>query len=443
MDKNLISILGAGESGVGAAILAQQKGFEVFVSDFGNIKEKYKQKLKNNNIPYEEGKHTKEKILASKEVIKSPGIPDKVALVREIKQQGIPIVDEIEFAARYTDAKIIAITGSNGKTTTTMLTHHLLKTGNFPVGLAGNIGYSFAEQVATQEHTYYVLELSSFQLDNIHLFQPSVAVLLNITPDHMDRYDYKLENYVNSKLRIIRNQSGGNDFIYNCEDENLLEALGRTKVRSRVHPIKKGNFDGRFLTLGESRFDTQTFCLKGEHNMFNATCAIQAAKIVGVTDEIIQKGLDTFVNVPHRLEVVTEINGVQYTNDSKATNVDATYYALKAQTKSIVWIVGGTDKGNDYSPILPLVEEKVKAIICLGKDNSVLQETFSPLVKIIEETFSAEEAVQRAEIYAETGDVVLLSPACASFDLFNNYEQRGDLFRKAVLELKKRKENPD
>ncbi len=434
--KTLISILGGGESGVGAAILAQKEGFEVFVSDFGTIKDQYKQKLNRYKIPFEEGQHTKEKILASKEVIKSPGIPDSIALIKEIKENGIPVIDEIEFAFRYSDATIIAITGSNGKTTTTTLTHHIFSTGNYNVGLAGNIGFSFAEQVATQAHTYYILELSSFQLDNIHSFQPQIAMLLNITPDHMDRYNYQLENYINAKLRIIRNQTEKNDFIYNDEDENLLDVLGRTKVLPRTHPIKRGNFDGRFLSIGKSQFDTQTFCLKGEHNMFNTTCAITAAKIVGVPDEIIQRAMDTFVNVPHRLEVVATLDDVQYINDSKATNVDATYYALKAQTKSIVWIVGGTDKGNDYSPLISQVEDKVKAIICLGKDNTKLLEVFSPIIKIIEETQSATEAVQRAKIYAEAGDVVLLSPACASFDLFKNYEHRGDCFKEAVLHLK-------
>lgn len=435
MDK--IAILGAAESGVGAAILAKKNGADVFVSDFGRIKEKYKAKLIKHDIPFEECKHTREKILASKEVIKSPGIPDNVPLIVELRQKGIPVINEIEYAVRFTDAKIIGITGSNGKTTTTMLTYHLLKNGGLNVGLAGNVGFSFAEQVATQEHTYYVLELSSFQLDNIQFFCPSIAVILNITADHLDRYDYKMELYTASKLRIIMNQSGEDRFIYNTEDENLRDALGRMTIRPRAIPVKSGNFDGKFLHVGESQFDTQTFCLKGEHNMFNTTCAIMVAKAVGVIDQDIQKAMNTFISVPHRLEVVASINGAEYINDSKATNVDATYYALKAQKKPIVWIVGGQDKGNDYESIIPLVEKQVKAIICLGKDNTKLVQTFSTFTKILEETKTAEEAVQRAYIYAEAGDVVLLSPACASFDLFTNYEQRGDLFREAVLDLKK------
>ncbi len=432
----LISVLGAGESGVGAAILAKQKGFDVFVSDFGTIKDKFRAKLIENRIPFEENQHTTTKILASKEVIKSPGIPEKAPIIKELRKSGIPVINEIEYAVRYTNAKIIGITGSNGKTTTTMLTYHLLKSAGYSVGLAGNVGFSFAEQVATQEHTYYVLELSSFQLDDIQHFRPWIAILLNITPDHLDRYEYKMERYIASKLRITMNQTGEDWFIFNAEDENLQDALESKNISSRAIPVKSGNFDGRFLHIGESQFDTQTFCLKGEHNMFNSTCAIMAGKAVGATDEAIQLGMDTFVNVPHRLEVVDTINDVEYINDSKATNVDATYFALKAMTKPIVWIVGGTDKGNDYGPVLDLVRDKVKAIICLGKDNTKLVETFSSQIKILEETQSAEEAIQRANIYAESGDVVLLSPACASFDLFNNYEHRGDLFKEAVSQLK-------
>ncbi|MGK0388000.1 MAG: UDP-N-acetylmuramoylalanine--D-glutamate ligase [Maribacter sp.] len=431
-----IAILGAGESGVGAAILAKTKGFDVFVSDYGTIKKKYKAQLIKNEIPFEEGTHTTIKILASKEVIKSPGIPDKAPIIQELKKKGIPVINEIEFAVRYTNAKIIGITGSNGKTTTTLLTYQLLKKAGMSVGLAGNVGYSFAEQVATKDYAYYVLELSSFQLDDIQKFQPNIAVLLNITADHLDRYEYKVENYIASKFRILMNQSKNDLFIYNAEDNNMLNFLGKKQLIPQGIPVKTGNFNGKFLHIGESQFDTQNFCLKGEHNMFNTTCAIQVAKKVGVSDEIIQQGMDSFTNVPHRLEVVAHISGIEYINDSKATNVDAAYFALKAMTKPIVWIAGGTDKGNDYEQIMPLVRNKVKALICLGKDNTKLVETFSSSVKILEETNTATEAIQRANIYAETGDVVLLSPACASFDLFDNYEQRGDLFREAVLNIR-------
>jgi UDP-N-acetylmuramoylalanine--D-glutamate ligase len=430
-----ITILGAGESGVGAAMLAKALGCVVWVSDYGAIKEKYKAKLQAQGIPFEEGGHTMERLLASTEVVKSPGVPDNAPPVKALLAAGIPVISEIEYAARHTDALIIGITGSNGKTTTTMLTHHLLREAGYDVGLAGNVGFSFAEQVAQQAHAYYVLELSSFQLDGIRDFRPDVAILLNISPDHLDRYDYQIGNYAASKLRITMSQRQGDVFIYNAEDALIKQQLQGRGIQAKILAVRPSDYEGEFIQVSGSLYDMTGCCLKGEHNMFNAACAIQAAKRLGVPDEAIRRGLDSFINVPHRLELVAEINEVQYVNDSKATNVDATYFALKAQTRPVVWIVGGKDKGNDYAPVLSLVRDKVDTIICLGKDNSKLLEVFTPIVKNIEETRSAEEAVWRASIYAEAGQVVLLSPACASFDLFNNYEHRGDLFREAVLRL--------
>ncbi len=437
-----IVILGAGESGVGAAKLAQHLGMRVFVSDFGKIKEEFKQELINNKIEFEEEKHTEEKILNADEVIKSPGIPDKAPIIKKLKEKNIPVISEIEMAARYTDAKLIAITGSNGKTTTTLLTYHLLKNAGINVGLAGNIGYSFAAQVIENKFDYYVLELSSFQLDGIKEFRADIAILLNITPDHLDRYEYKLENYIQSKFRIGMNQKDDDIFIHNSKDENIISYLKNKEINHPTIQVDDSNQSGSHLKVGGYTFDMQTCSLKGEHNMFNATCAILAAQSVGIKNEDIQQGLETFVNVPHRLEVVAEINGVQYINDSKATNVDATYYALKAMTRPVIWIAGGTDKGNDYTPIFPWAEKNVKALICMGVDNSKLLEGFNPIIKNIEETSSAKEAVERAGIYAEPGDVVLLSPCCASFDLFNNYEHRGNLFKEAVSQLLKETTSP-
>ncbi|MGB1216843.1 MAG: UDP-N-acetylmuramoyl-L-alanine--D-glutamate ligase, partial [Saprospiraceae bacterium] len=367
--------------------------------------------------------------------IKSPGIPDKAPLIQKLKENNIPVISEIEFAARYTDAKIIAITGSNGKTTTSLFAYHLLENAGLNVGLAGNIGYSFAAQIAEEKKEYYVLELSSFQLDGIKDFRANIAILLNITPDHLDRYDYKVENYIQSKFRIEMNQKEDDIFIHNSKDENSISYLKNKEINHPTIQVDSSNINGHILSVGGHDFDMQKCSLKGEHNMFNATCAILAAQSLGIKNENIQAALETFVNVPHRLEMVAEINGVQYINDSKATNVDATYYALKAMTRPVIWIAGGTDKGNDYSPIFPWAEKNVKALICMGMDNSKLLENFNPIIKNIEETQSAEEALERANIYAEEGDTVLLSPCCASFDLFNNYEHRGNLFKEAVLEL--------
>ncbi len=425
-----ICILGGGESGVGAAILAQEKGFEVFLSDKGTIKDNYKEELEKHQIEYEEGQHDIERILSADEVIKSPGIPDKVSLIQKLRNNGISVIGEIEFAHRYTDAKIIAITGSNGKTTTTSLIYHLLKTANLNVGLGGNIGFSFARQVAQEDFDLYVLEVSSFQLDSIQNFKPDIAILLNITPDHLDRYDYKMENYIASKFRITKNQEKEDSFIYNQEDDNIKKFLSEKDINAKHYKIETTQY------IKDHSFNWEKCSIKGKHNRFNAECAIQAAKIIGLDKDVIQKGLETFESIPHRLEKVAEIEGIEYINDSKATNVDAVFYALDAMTKNTIWIVGGTDKGNDYSPLIPLVQEKVKAIVCLGLDNHKILEAFDHFnIKIIE-TKSAAAAVTQSSKLAESGDVVLLSPACASFDLFKNYIDRGNQFKKAVNSIK-------
>ncbi len=431
MRKPKIVVLGGGESGVGAALLAKKMNYEVFLSDYGGIKENFKYELETNAIPYEENKHTFEKLTEAIEVIKSPGIPEHTSIIRAIKQRGIPVISEIEFASRHTDAKIIGITGSNGKTTTTKLTYHLLNTAGLSVGIGGNVGRSFARILTEKLREIYVLELSSFQLDGIQHFRPDVAILLNITPDHLDRYDYKMENYVQSKFRIAMNLKEEDLFIINSKLVQLAVGNRQVAVSDEL------NLNNSHLKVGDSEFDMSHFVLKGSHNYFNATCAILVAKEFGLKDNVIQEGLNTFESVPHRLELVTQIKGVDYINDSKATNVDSVYYALEAMEKPIVWIAGGLDKGNDYTKIEKLVEDKVKALICLGVDNQKLIETFSAIVKVIEETKSAEEAVERATIYAEKGDVVLLSPACSSFDLFENYENRGELFKEAVEKIKR------
>ncbi len=431
-----IVILGAGESGTGAAILAKQLGYQVFVSDKGSINEKYRNELKAYTIPFEENKHTLERIFEADEVIKSPGIPDQIKLIQDLLKADIPVISEIEFAAKQTNATVIGITGSNGKTTTTNLTYHLLQTAGFSVGIGGNVGYSFAKLIAENPTDYYVLELSSFQLDGIKAFQPNIAILLNITPDHLDRYDYKMDNYIRSKFRIIENQNAADLFIYNAEDENIRSYLEQQNLPQKSRPVGGMYYQNPWLTIDEkNRFDMSQCSLKGPHNRFNAYCAIQAALAIGASSEDIQKGLNTFENSPHRLETVATQEGIEYINDSKATNVDAVFYALASMEKPVVWIVGGTDKGNDYSPLDSLVKEKVKSIICLGLDNRKLIEVYSSLDIPIVETQSASEAVQCARANAEAGDVVLLSPACASFDLFQNYIDRGDQFKKAVLDL--------
>ena len=436
IQQNQVAILGAGESGVGAAILAKQKGWEVFVSDFGEIKENYKRELEENKIEFEENGHTSVKILNVGQVIKSPGVPDKAPIVKALLKAEIPVVSEIEFAAQYTDATLIGITGSNGKTTTTNLIYHILKMARYNVGLAGNVGYSFARMVAKEEYDYYVLELSSFQLDGIKFFAPYIAVLLNITPDHLDRYEYKFENYIKSKLRITMNQDEANHLIYNAEDENIVKEIALEGTDAQTHSVKSAQLNFENWMVNGEQFSASELTIKGQHNLFNATCAIKAAMLAGVEIVDIKKALRTFKNDPHRLEKVAIKNGVTYINDSKATNVDAVWYALDAMTDPVIWIVGGTDKGNDYEPLTELVEKKVKVIICMGIDNKKIHEAFSTQIKIIEDTKSAQEAVNVATKYAESGDAILLSPACASFDLFKNYKDRGNQFKEAIEKLK-------
>ncbi|MEM8906479.1 MAG: UDP-N-acetylmuramoyl-L-alanine--D-glutamate ligase [Bacteroidota bacterium] len=431
-----IAILGGGESGVGAALLANKEGYDVWLSDRGTIAPQYRTELIQSGILYEENKHTEEKIFDANLVVKSPGIPDQIALIQKIIEQGIPVISEIEFASRHTHSVIIGITGSNGKTTTTKLTYHLLHTAGLDVGIGGNVGYSFARLVATTPREYYVLELSSFQLDGIVDFRPNIALLLNITPDHLDRYDYDFSKYVYAKFRIIQNQRSNDLFIYNGSDPNIRSHLEAQAAVAETQTIEQALTADQWLHLDEQTFDLTQCSLKGPHNVFNAKCAIRVAQRLGIHPSSIQQGLNTFVNVAHRLEWVAEIEGVEYINDSKATNVDAVYYALLAMEKKIVLIFGGQDKGNDYSKITELVRQKVKAIVCLGLDNRKIVEAFRSIVDIIEETQDTHVAVQKASAHTQPGDVVLLSPACASFDLFKNYAARGDHFKAAVLDLK-------
>ena len=443
--KRLV-VLGAGESGVGTAILGIKKGFEVFVSDKGKIQEKYKEVLEHVEIEWEEEGHTEAKLLNADLVMKSPGIPDTVPLVRKMQEQAIPVVSEIEFAAQYTKAIIIGITGSNGKTTTTMLTHHLIKSDGAVVGMAGNIGDSFAKMVAERDAGYYVLEISSFQLDGIVDFKPHIAILTNITPDHLDRYDYRFENYIASKFRIAMNQTSDDYLIYDADDEVIVNWLEAHPVQSRLVPfsLTRPQQFGAYVEDGIIKMNvelktlemsTDILALDGRHNVKNAMAASLASLLVNVRKETIRQSIQTFHGVPHRLEKVLKINHVEYINDSKATNVNATYYALDGIKKPLVWIVGGVDKGNDYSSLMPLVREKVKAIICLGMDNTKLKESFGNVIDVMLEAYSMDEAVKMAYKMAERGNSVLLSPACASFDLFQNYEDRGDQFKEAVRRL--------
>lgn len=443
--KRLV-ILGAGESGVGTALLGKQKGFEVFVSDKSEIAKNYKEVLINNQIKFEEKTHTESKILKADLVMKSPGIPDTVPLVLKLKAAGIKVISEIEFAGNYTNATIVGITGSNGKTTTTLLTHHILKNTNLNVGVAGNIGDSFAQQVAENEYDNYVLELSSFQLDGVENFNSHIAILTNITPDHLDRYNYDFELYIASKFRITKNQTSADYLIYDADNEAINKWLAKNKTKAKLVPFsieKKLEF-GAFLenntitiNLNKETFTMplSTLTVKGKHNVKNAMAATMAAQLLKVRKESIKESLANFEGVEHRLENVAKIRDVEYINDSKATNVNATFYALECMDKQTVWIVGGVDKGNDYNDLLPLVREKVKAIVCLGVDNEKIKNTFSNVVDIIVETAGAEEAVKVSHKLAEKGDAVLLSPACASFDLFDNYEDRGRQFKKAVRSL--------
>ena len=442
--KRLV-ILGGGESGVGTALLGKSKGFEVFVSDRGKIKEKYKEVLIHSEIEWEEGAHSESRILKADLVMKSPGIPDKAPLVKQIRENGIPIVSEIEFAARYTQATIVGITGSNGKTTTACLTHHILKQ-ELEVGLAGNIGDSFAKQVLEKDYPNYVLEISSFQLDDIVDFKPHIAIITNITPDHLDRYDYQFENYIASKFRIVLNQTNEDYLIYDADDPVILEWLEKHPIQSKLLPfslvkkIENGAYYSNnkiTITIDNNQIDmsTRDLTLEGKHNIKNAMAASTVAQLLRIRKQTIRESLENFHGVEHRLEQVLKINKVQYINDSKATNVNATYYALESMDAPTVWIVGGEDKGNNYQELYQFVNEKVKAIICLGVDNEKLLKNFSSMVDVIIETQYMSEAVKIAYKLAEAGDNVLLSPACASFDLFENYEDRGRQFKQAVRNL--------
>ena len=441
-----IVVLGGGESGVGSAVLAKVKGFDVFLSDMGKISEDYAAVLNEWNIPYEEGKHSEELILNADEVIKSPGIPSTAPMVRKIEGQGINVISEIEFAGRYDSAKKICITGSNGKTTTTSLIYHLLQQAGLNVGLGGNIGKSYAYQVATEKYDIYVLELSSFQLDNVYDFKADIAIITNITPDHLDRYGHDMENYVKAKFRITRNMSSEDCFIFCSDDEITINHLNQIVVKAQKLPftqkteVGQGAFlknDKIVVRYKEDECDMflQELALGGRHNVYNSMAAAIAAKVMDIDNEAIRNGLSTFQAVEHRLEKVLSIGDVLYINDSKATNVDAAWYALECQTRPVVWIVGGTDKGNDYSSLIPLVQEKVKAVICMGLDNAKIHDSFGSIVPEMHDVTSAEEAVKTAHKLAEAGDVVLLSPCCASFDLFKNYEDRGRLFKEAVRKL--------
>ncbi len=436
-----IVILGAGESGVGAALLARREGCEVFVSDRGAIAAAFKQELIDNDIPYEEGQHTEERIFSADEVIKSPGIPDRVPLIQKLESKGIPVISEIEFAGRYTDAFLVGITGTNGKTTTTRLTYHLLHTAGLDVGVGGNIGVSFARLLTRPRRRCYVLELSSFQLDGIRDFRPQLAMLLNITPDHLDRYAYRMENYVASKFRITRNQKPDDWFLYNAENEAITGYLRQHEVIARRAPIDSSMIVDQQLRVAGETYELANTALRGRHNALNALFAVRTARLLVADPDAIQRGLETIVPVAHRLEPVGVVDGVTFLNDSKATNVDAVFYALEAMRGPTVWIAGGQDKGNEYEPLLPLVRRCVKAIVCLGKDNRKIIEAFRRATPVIEETNTAESAVRIARRLAEPGDTVLLSPACASFDLFRNYEDRGDQFRQAVERLIKEYES--
>ena len=441
--------MGGAESGVGAAVLAKVKGFDVFLSDNGTIKEDYAEMLRKWDIPFEQGGHSPELILGADEVVKSPGIPSTAPLVRELASRGTHIVSEIEFASRYDNAKKICITGSNGKTTTTSLIHYLLKEAGLNVGLGGNIGKSYALQVATEKHDYYVLEISSFQLDDTYDFRPDIAIITNITPDHLDRYDHKMENYVRSKFKIVRNLRPEDCFIFDSDDAITIEHLSKIVLQAKMLPytqekknLEQGAWlDGNRIVVryeqSESELYLQELALGGRHNIYNSMAAALAAKASGIEDEVIRNSLKSFSPIEHRLEPVLSVRDVMFINDSKATNVDAAWYALECQTRPVVWIVGGTDKGNDYSVLNDLVREKVKAIVCLGKDNSKIHAAFDNIIgeDRVFETFSAEDAVKVSNSLAVPGDVVLLSPCCASFDLFENYEDRGRQFKNAVRQL--------
>jgi UDP-N-acetylmuramoylalanine--D-glutamate ligase len=445
---NRMVILGGAESGVGAAVLAKVKGFDVFLSDNGSIKEEYIKTLREWDIPFEQGGHTESLVLNADEVVKSPGIPSTAPLVKKLADQGTHIISEIEFAARYDSAKKVCITGSNGKTTTTSIIYYLLQNAGLNVGLGGNIGKSYAMQVATEQHDYYVLEISSFQLDNCYDFRPDIAIITNITPDHLDRYDYNFENYIRAKFRITQNLRPEDCFIFDSDDEITIDHLNKIVLQAKMLPftqkteVKQGAFlrDDKIVLRyeqSESEIYLKELALGGKHNIYNSMAAALAAKAAGIDNAVIRNSLKTFKAVEHRLEPVLSVGGVLYINDSKATNVDAAWYALECQTKPVVWIVGGKDKGNDYSVLTDLVKEKVKAIVCLGVDNSKIHAAFEEIVGSdnICDALSADEAVKASAKFADQGDVVLLSPCCASFDLFDNYEDRGEKFKEAVRRL--------
>jgi UDP-N-acetylmuramoylalanine--D-glutamate ligase len=444
--NNRIAILGGGESGVGAAILAQQKGFSVFLSDLGKIKKKYTEVLSNYKIAFEEEQHSTEKILNAGLVVKSPGIPDKAPLIQQLLKTGVPVISEIEFAGRYTTAKTICITGSNGKTTTTLLAYHILKNAGLNVGLAGNVGKSFAWQVAEEKHDVYVIELSSFQLDGMYNFRADLAILMNITPDHLDRYNYNMQNYVDSKFRIIQNQTKNDWFIVCTDDEVTRNELQKRNIIPAVIPFGLGEPPATgagikdnqlIINLHQNQFSMSILdlALQGKHNSYNSMAAGIASMIFEIRNEQLRESLSSFTGVEHRLEHFLKVHGIEFVNDSKATNVNSTWYALESIRKPIVWIAGGVDKGNDYSMLKALAKEKVKALVCLGKDNNKLHEAFKGVVKNIVDASSMDEAVKTAYYLARNGDTVLLSPACASFDLFENYEDRGNQFKQRVRNL--------
>lgn len=439
-------ILGAGESGVGTAILAKKEGWNVFVSDFGKIKDKFKSALDELAVEWEEGTHSMERLLSADLVVKSPGIPNTAPSIVALKEKGIKVISEIEFGGYYTNAKTICITGSNGKTTTTLMTHHILNKAGVNVGLAGNIGESFAKQVARENYDWYVLELSSFQLDDMYEFKADIAILLNITPDHLDRYEYKMENYADSKFRVIQNQTNSDWFIYNADDKVIEEGINKRTITSNLAPfsLKKEIAQGGFvnnkqqLTINIKEQFTMSIhdlALKGKHNTQNSLASGIASRILEIRKEAVRDSLSDFVNVEHRLEFVAKVHGIEFINDSKATNVNSTWFALESMEHPTVWIVGGVDKGNDYSELLGLVKDKVKAIICLGKDNAKIFEAFENDVETIVEASTALEAVAYGYRLAKKDETVLLSPACASFDLFDNYEHRGNEFKNAVRSL--------
>lgn len=446
MSKRIV-ILGGGESGYGAAILAQKQGYDVFLSDKGLLKDKYKTLLMEKNIPFEEGQHTESLILNADEIVKSPGIPEKAPLIQELIAQGTPILSEIEFAGRYTNAKKICITGSNGKTTTTLLTYHILKSAGLNVGLAGNVGKSFALQVAENNFDFYVLEISSFQLDNMYDFRADIAILTNITPDHLDRYNYDFQQYVNSKFRIIQNQTSEDAFIYSLDDPATTKELANRTIAAQQYPftitekqLPQGAFTHQdsFTLLIKNNpliMKITELALQGKHNLSNSMAAGMASRILDLRKEIVRESLENFENIEHRLEFVARVHGITFINDSKATNVNSAWYALESMDKPVIWVAGGTDKGNDYNELMELVKMKVKAIICLTNDSSKIRAAFAGVVDTIIDTDSAEQAVRVAYDLGKDGDAVLLSPACASFDLFENYEDRGRQFKAAVKSL--------